>query len=106
MRAPQNIITNHMRFSYVYILASKRNGRLYIGVTSDLERRIWEHKYDLTDGFTKRYRVHILVWYEEHETIQDAIQREKNIKEWKCAWKIELIERSNPLWRDLCAVIV
>ena len=95
-----------MRSSYVYILASKRNGTLYVGVTSDLVRRIWEHKNNLADGFTKRYRVHDLVWCEEHGTIQDAIQREKNIKEWKRAWKIELIERSNPLWRDLYPDII
>ena len=95
-----------MQPSYVYILASKRNGTLYVGVTSDLVKRIWEHKNDVTDGFTKRHRVHALVWYEEHGTIQDAIEREKKIKEWKRAWKIELIERSNPLWRDLYPDII
>ena len=67
----------NVRPSYVYILASKRNGTVYVGVTSDLVRRVWEHRNDVSDGFTKRYRVHNLVWYEEHETIQDAIQREK-----------------------------
>ncbi len=90
-----------MQPSYVYILASKPNGTLYVGVTSDLVRRIWEHKNDVAKGFTKRYRVHNLVWYEEHGSIEDAIQREKNIKEWKRAWKLELIQRLNPLWRDL-----
>ena len=95
-----------MRPSYVYILASKRNGTLYVGVTSDLVKRIWEHKSDVADGFTKRYHIHILVWYEEHASIQDAIQREKNIKEWKRAWKIELIQRSNSLWRDLYPEVI
>ena len=95
-----------MRSSHVYILASKRNGTLYVGVTSDLVKRVWEHKNDFVDGFTKRYGVHSLVYYEEHETIQDAIEREKNIKEWKRAWKIELIEKWNPSWRDLYGDIV
>ena len=95
-----------MRSSHVYILASKRNGTLYVGVTSDLARSIWEHKNGAIEGFTKRYRVHNLVWYEEHQTIQDAIQREKNIKEWNRSWKIELIERSNPLWNDLYADLI
>ncbi len=95
-----------MRPSYVYMLASKRNGTLYIGVTSDLVQRIWQHKNDVVEGFTKRYRVHTLVWYEEHGSIQDAIQREKNIKEWKRAWKIELIQQSNPSWRDLYSDII
>ena len=94
-------MTNHVRSNYVYIMASRRNGTLYVGVTSDLVQRIWEHKNDVADGFTKRYHVHTLVWYEEHGSIEDAIQREKNIKECKRAWKIELIERLNPFWRDL-----
>jgi putative endonuclease len=85
----------------VYILTSKRNGTLYTGVTSDLAKRIWEHKNDLVDGFTKRYRVHNLVWYELHADMISAIEREKNIKEWKRSWKIELIENNNPDWRDL-----
>ena len=87
--------------SYVYILASKRNGTLYVGVTSDLVQRIWEHKNDLVDGFTKRYGVHKFVWYEEYEDIEDAIQREKNIKRWRREWKLDLIEQMNPSWRDL-----
>lgn len=85
----------------VYILASKRNGTLYTGVTSDLVKRIWEHKNDLVDGFTKQYRVHNLVWYELHADMISAIEREKNIKEWKRAWKIKLIEDNNPDWKDL-----
>ncbi len=91
---------------YVYILASKRNGTLYVGVTSDLVRRIWEHKNDSVDGFTKRYGVHKFVWYEEHGTIEDAIQREKNIKRWRREWKLDLIEQLNPNWRDLYDDIV
>lgn len=87
--------------SYVYILASRRNGTLYVGVTSDLVKRIWEHKSDLVEGFTKRYGVHTLVWYEVHEDILGAITREKTIKEWKRKWKLELIEKKNPEWRDL-----
>jgi putative endonuclease len=85
----------------VYILASKRNGTLYTGVTSDLTKRVWEHKNDLVGGFTKRYRVHRLVWYELNENMESAIKREKNIKEWKRAWKLELIESANPDWEDL-----
>ena len=85
----------------VYILASKRNGTLYIGVTSGLTKRIWEHKNNVVEGFTKRYGVHRLVWYELHETLKSAIQREKQIKEWKRKWKLELIEGVNPNWQDL-----
>ena len=90
----------------VYILASKRNGTLYTGVTSDLVKRTWEHKNNLVEGFTKRYGVHHLVWYELHETMESAIQREKKIKEWKRVWKLELIERTNPDWQDLYDTIV
>jgi putative endonuclease len=85
----------------VYILASKRNGTLYVGVTSDLGQRVWEHKSDIIEGFTKRYGVHRLVWYELHETMQSAIEREKRIKRWRRRWKLELIERLNPDWVDL-----
>jgi len=85
----------------VYILASRRNGTLYLGVTSNLMKRVWQHKNDLADGFTKRYQVHLLVWCELHPTMQSAIAREKTIKEWKRAWKIELIEKTNPQWQDL-----
>ena len=83
------------------MLASERNGTLYVGVTSDLVKRVWEHKNDVVDGFTKKYAVHNLVWFEAHEDIQVAITREKNIKAWKRAWKIELIEQANPEWLDL-----
>jgi putative endonuclease len=90
----------------VYMLASGRNGTLYTGVTSDLIRRVWEHKHDVVDGFTKTYGVHRLVWYELHETMNAAIGREKAIKNWKRTWKIELIEQSNDDWRDLYATIL
>jgi putative endonuclease len=85
----------------VYLLASKRNGTLYTGVTSSLTKRIWEHKNNFADGFTKRYGVHTLVWYELHATMESAIRREKAIKNWKRAWKIKTIEEENPEWRDL-----
>ena len=90
----------------VYILASKRNGTLYIGVTSNLVKRIWEHKNDLIAGFTKRYGVHRLVWYELHDSMESAIAREKRLKEWKRLWKLELIEETNPDWQDLYSTIV
>ena len=90
----------------VYILASKRNGTLYIGVTSDLVKRIWEHKNNLVDGFTKRYGIHNLVWYEMHESMQSAIEREKKLKDWKRAWKLDLIEKENPDWQDLYTAII
>jgi len=86
---------------YVYILASRRNGTLYTGVTNDIGRRVWEHKSDLADGFTRKYGVHILVWYETHEDIDTAIAREKQIKGWNRAWKIRLIEKENSGWNDL-----
>jgi putative endonuclease len=89
------------RIPCVYILASKRNGSLYIGVTSNLPSRMWQHKNELVAGFTQRYRVHMLVWYEVHPTMQAAIIREKAMKEWKRAWKIKLIEDRNPYWHDL-----
>ncbi len=79
----------------VYILASKRNGTLYIGVTSNLVKRVWEHKNDMVEGFTKRYGVHLLVWYEIHENMESALTREKRLKSWKRKWKVELIERQN-----------
>ncbi|MEW6137144.1 MAG: GIY-YIG nuclease family protein [Thermodesulfobacteriota bacterium] len=85
----------------VYILASKKNGTLYIGVTSDLVKRIWQHKSDLVKGFTRRYGVHQLVWFELHDTMESAILREKRLKEWKRAWKLRLIEENNPEWQDL-----
>jgi putative endonuclease len=85
----------------VYILASKRNGTLYVGVTSDLLKRVWEHKNDLVAGFTKRYKVHTLVYFELHDSMESAILREKQIKEWRRAWKLQLIEQGNATWRDL-----
>ena len=90
----------------VYILASRRNGTLYTGVTADLVKRVWEHRGGLVEGFTKRYRVHQLVYFEVHENIDEAIRREKRIKRWRRTWKIDLIEESNPLWRDLWPTII
>ncbi len=90
----------------VYILASKRNGTLYTGVTSDLVKRVWEHKNNLVEGFTKRYDVHLLVWYELHESMESGIAREKQLKEWKRKWKLELIEKANPEWQDLYHTII
>jgi putative endonuclease len=89
------------RIPCVYILASKRNGTLYIGVTSDLPPRIWQQKNDQVVGFTQRYHMHMLIWCEVHPTMESAISREKALKEWKRAWKIKLIEDRNPYWRDL-----
>ena len=85
----------------VYILASKRHGTLYVGVSGDLGRRVWEHKIDAVEGFTKRYQVHMLVYVEFHATMADAILREKRIKKWERQWKLELIESFNPEWADL-----
>jgi putative endonuclease len=90
----------------VYILASKRNGTLYIGVTSDLPRRAWEHREGFVDGFTKKYNVHRLVHYELFEDMQNAITREKRLKKWRRAWKIRLIEEKNPRWDDLWSQIL
>jgi putative endonuclease len=90
----------------VYILASKRNGTLYIGVTSDLAGRVWQHKNDLIEGFTKKYGVHTLVYFEMHADMAEAIRREKQLKKWNRAWKIELIEKENPEWRDLWPELV
>jgi putative endonuclease len=83
------------------MLASGRNGTLYVGVTSDLATRVWSHKTDAVDGFTKRYQVHRLVYAEFYETMLDAITREKQLKKWRRAWKLDLIESANPQWRDL-----
>ena len=85
----------------VYLLASERNGTLHVGVTSDLAARAWTHKFASVDGFTKRYRVHRLVYFEFHDTMEAAITREKQIKKWRRRWKLELIETANPVWRDL-----
>ena len=85
----------------VYILSSKRHGTLYIGVTSDLVKRVWEHKNDMVEGFTKKYNVHDLAYFEMHGDMGSAITREKQLKKWHRAWKIELIEKNNPTWGDL-----
>ncbi len=90
-----------MKYYYVYILASDRNGTLYIGVTSNLVGRVWQHKNHVVDGFSKTYHVDRLVWFETHEDINIAIQREKNLKAWKRTWKLRLIEEQNPEWKDL-----
>ena len=90
-----------MDIYWVYILASKRNGTIYIGFTSDLDRRIFEHKFKLLPGFTKRYGVDKLVYFEEHTCRDDAFVRERQMKKWKQAWKTELIEEKNPDWKDL-----
>ena len=90
-----------MTYYYLYILASKRNGTLYTGVTNNLERRIQEHKIGIVKGFTKQYREHILVHFEEYQDVREAIAREKQLKEWRRIWKIELIEKMNPTWKDL-----
>jgi len=85
----------------VYILTNQRNGTLYVGVTSNLPKRIWEHKNKVITGFTEKYDLNQLVWYEVHESMESAIQREKAIKFWKRKWKLKAIERLNPGWRDL-----
>ena len=85
----------------VYIVASDRNGTIYTGVTSQLLGRVYQHRANTTDGFTKRYSVKRLVWFEIHETMESAIAREKQIKNWRRRWKLELIEADNPTWRDL-----
>ena len=90
-----------MKKYFVYILASKRNGTLYIGVTNDLIRRVYEHKNNLIGGFTNKYNVHRLVYYEQFDNTEYAIQREKRLKKWKRRWKLELIEKENQKWNDL-----
>lgn len=92
-----------MRTYFVYIITSKKNGTLYIGVTNDLARRVDEHKSKIADGFTSRYDVNKLVYYEEYEYVFDAIDREKQLKNWHRKWKINLIEENNPHWQDLSA---
>lgn len=91
---------------YVYILASQKNGTLYIGVTNNLIKRIYEHKNNLVDGFTKEYNVHNLVYFEPYEDINEAILREKRLKKWNRAWKIKLIEKDNSEWKDLYSEII
>lgn len=90
-----------MKSYFVYILASKRNGTLYIGVTNDLIKRVWQHKNNLVDGFTKKYHVHLLVHFEETSNVESAIAREKQLKNWQRPWKINLITETNPEWKDL-----
>jgi putative endonuclease len=85
---------------YVYILASRPGGTLYVGVTNNLIRRVFQHKNNMVDGFTKRYKIHSLVYFEVYSSVHDAIQREKNIKHWPRVWKTRLIAQSNPAWRD------
>ena len=91
---------------YVYILASRRNGTLYTGVTSNLVKRVWQHRNGEIDGFTKKYDVKRLVYYETHQTAGPAIKREKQIKKWNRQWKLRLIEEDNPDWKDLYGLIV
>jgi putative endonuclease len=86
---------------WVYILASRRNGTLYIGMTDDLVRRAWEHRTGAVRGFTRQYGIKMLVWFEQHETRESALQRERQLKKWNRAWKLQLIERFNPSWKDL-----
>jgi putative endonuclease len=95
-----------MKVPYVYILASKKNGVLYVGVTSYLVQRIWQHKYSQVDGFTKKYRVCNLVYFESHLTMELAIIREKCLKKWNREWKVTLIEKDNPTWMDLWETIL
>ncbi len=92
-----------MKTYFIYILASKRNGTLYIGVTNDLKRRLHEHKQGLVAGFTKEYSVNRLVWYDQTNAVEEAIVREKQLKKWNRQWKIRLIEELNPSWKDLAA---
>ncbi len=99
-------MVRQMKQPCVYILASKRNGTLYTGVTSNLVQRVWQHKAGVLEGFTKRYSVHRLVHAEFHATMHAAIEREKQIKHWRRRWKLELIERDNPEWHDLYAGFV
>ena len=95
-----------MSFFFVYILASRRNGTLYVGMTDNLARRVWEHSSGAVAGFTRRYGVKTLVWYELHHSRESAFQRERQLKKWNRAWKLDSIERSNPDWRDLKGELV
>lgn len=90
-----------MKQYYVYMLASKRNGTLYVGITSELKQRVWQHKHNLVSSFTKKYEVHSLVFFEMIENPQSAIQFEKRLKRWRRKWKLQLIEEMNPEWKDL-----
>ena len=95
-----------MHPGYVYMMASKRNGTLYIGVTSNLLKRAWEHREGVADGFTKRYGCKSLVWFEAHDDLQEARQREVRLKKWNRSWKLRLIEEQNPEWRDLYETLI
>ena len=95
-----------MKPGFVYIMASGRNGTLYIGVTSDLTKRVWEHRNGVVAGFTRRYRCKMLVWFEAHDDIQQARLRELQMKKWKRLWKLSAIEALNPEWRDLYSTLV
>ena len=88
------------------MMASQQNGTLYVGVTSNLIKRIWEHKTNVVEGFTKKYGVHTLVWYERHEIMESAIQRERALNKWRRKWKTDLIESDNPDWHDLYGTII
>lgn len=100
-RSPRRSAFDSMKQSCVYILVSRSNGTLYVGVTSNLVKRVWEHKNDCAQGFTKQYGTHMLVWFELHDTMENAIRREKQIKKWQRSWKFNLINRFNPNWHDL-----
>ena len=95
-----------MKQPAVYILASQRNGTVYVGVTSDVVQRVWQHKNDLAGGFSQTYSVHMLVYFEQHADMLAAITREKQIKKWRRAWKVALIEQTNPGWHDLWADVL
>jgi putative endonuclease len=103
--SPESITPGGRVVYYVYILASRKHGTLYIGMTRDLIRRVNEHKTDAVRGFTSRYGVHLLVWFESYDDVTNAIEREKELKKWRREWKVNLIERSNPEWVDLYAGI-
>lgn len=90
-----------MKSYFVYILANQRNGTLYIGVTSNLIKRVWEHRNNVVEGFTKKYKVHSLVYFEQTDNVNSALRREKQLKNWQRKWKLALIEKENPKWIDL-----
>ena len=106
MSSPRKRGSREMGQYFVYILASKKNGTLYIGVTNNLLKRVYEHKNNLVEGFTRKYDVHNLVYYEIFRNIQDAITREKNMKKWKRKWKMKMIEEFNPNWEDLYYTLI
>lgn len=98
---PEKLVMKTIHQYYVYILASQKNGTLYIGITNDLERRVYEHKTGIKKGFTKKYGVNMLVYFEVFKQVSEAIIREKQLKKWNRSWKIELIEKENLIWKDL-----